>query len=166
MSWRSVRGDDVLVAVTRWTVRLDETGWGDTVLPLPDGSWTDRSTGAVVSGPVPAAELVRRAAGRAAGARRWLNSRCGRRKPDMVRLDVDGTVHPMTRSDDGWWRATVDARAGRPLRLLLDDDPTVLPDPRSPRQPDGVHERSQLWEPGADGLDRRRLGRPSDRRAR
>ncbi|HPY26206.1 MAG TPA: malto-oligosyltrehalose trehalohydrolase, partial [Mycobacterium sp.] len=33
--------------------------------------------------------------------------------------------------------------------FLLDDDPTVLPDPRSARQPDGVHERSQLWDPAA-----------------
>src|SRR6516225_3248505 len=41
------RGDDVLVAVTRWTVRLAQTGWGNTVLPLPDGSWTDTLTGAM-----------------------------------------------------------------------------------------------------------------------
>lgn len=51
------RGPDILVAVTRWTVRLSDTGWGDTVLPLPDGSWTDRLTGAVASGPTSAAEL-------------------------------------------------------------------------------------------------------------
>ena len=51
------RGDDVLVAVTRWTVRLAETGWGNTVLPLPDGSWTDTLTGAMASGPTSAAEL-------------------------------------------------------------------------------------------------------------
>ena len=38
----------------------------------------------------------------------------------------------------------------RPLRLVLDDDPTVLPDPRSPRQPDGVHARSELWSPAPD----------------
>ncbi len=52
-----MRGDDVLVAVTRWTVRLEERGWGDTVLAVPDGSWTDTLTGTVVTGPVPAAEL-------------------------------------------------------------------------------------------------------------
>jgi (1->4)-alpha-D-glucan 1-alpha-D-glucosylmutase len=51
------RGDDVLVAVTRWTVRLAETGWGDTVIPLADGRWTDAMTGAAVSGVTPAAEL-------------------------------------------------------------------------------------------------------------
>ncbi|MFZ1162619.1 malto-oligosyltrehalose synthase [Mycobacterium sp.] len=51
------RGDDVLVAATRWTVQLEQTGWGDTVLTLPDGSWSNALTGAVVSGTTPAAEL-------------------------------------------------------------------------------------------------------------
>ena len=51
------RGDDVLVAVTRWTVHLEDTGWGDTVVGLPDGSWTDALTGAAVSGTVRATEL-------------------------------------------------------------------------------------------------------------
>ena len=51
------RGDDILVAVTRWTVRLREAGWGNTVLPLPDGSWTDALTGATTGGPTSAAEL-------------------------------------------------------------------------------------------------------------
>jgi maltooligosyltrehalose trehalohydrolase len=74
-----------------------------------------------------------------------------------VRLDVDGTLHAMTRSDDGWWRAVVDARPDARYGFVLDpgaseatgnddDDQTVIPDPRSPRQPDGVHERSQLWD--------------------
>ena len=30
-------------------------------------------------------------------------------RPARVRLDLDGALHPMTRSDDAWWRATVDA---------------------------------------------------------
>jgi (1->4)-alpha-D-glucan 1-alpha-D-glucosylmutase len=51
------RGDDVLVAVTRWTVPLEQSGWGDTALTLPDGSWTDVLTGAVVSGATPATKL-------------------------------------------------------------------------------------------------------------
>jgi (1->4)-alpha-D-glucan 1-alpha-D-glucosylmutase len=51
------RGDDVLVAVTRWTVRLEQSGWGDTAVTLPDGSWTNALTGAVVAGTVPATEL-------------------------------------------------------------------------------------------------------------
>ena len=71
-------------------------------------------------------------------------------RPDRVRLDVDGTLHPMTRSGE-WWRADVDARPDARYGFVLDDDPTVLPDPRSPRQPDGVHERSQLWQPAPNG---------------
>lgn len=51
------RGPDILVAVTRWTVRLADTGWGDTVLPLPEGNWVDRLSGAMASGPTSAAEL-------------------------------------------------------------------------------------------------------------
>jgi maltooligosyltrehalose trehalohydrolase len=71
-------------------------------------------------------------------------------KPDQVRLDVDGTLHPMTGTEDGWWRAVVDAPPDARYGFVLDDDPTVLPDPRSPRQPDGVHERSQLWRPATE----------------
>jgi len=70
-------------------------------------------------------------------------------RPERVRVNVDGTLHPMTPSDDGWWRADVDARPDARYGFVLDDDPTVLPDPRSPRQPDGVHERSQLWDASA-----------------
>ncbi|MDT5172445.1 MAG: maltooligosyltrehalose trehalohydrolase, partial [Mycobacterium sp.] len=55
-------------------------------------------------------------------------------KPETVRLDVDGAVYPMTRGRDGWWRATVDASPDARYGYLLDDDPTVLPDPRSSRQ--------------------------------
>ena len=51
------RGDDILVAVTRWTVRLKDTGWGNTVLPLPEGTWKDTLTGAVADGPTSAAQL-------------------------------------------------------------------------------------------------------------
>ncbi|MEB4211879.1 malto-oligosyltrehalose synthase [Mycobacterium sp. 94-17] len=51
------RGEDIVVAVTRWTVRLAETGWGNTVLPLPDGTWKDAMTGAIADGPTSAAQL-------------------------------------------------------------------------------------------------------------
>src|SRR5690625_968172 len=39
------RGTDVLIAVPRLTVRLAETGWADTTLPLPAGTWTDAISG-------------------------------------------------------------------------------------------------------------------------
>ncbi|WP_341684387.1 malto-oligosyltrehalose trehalohydrolase [Nocardia farcinica] len=64
--------------------------------------------------------------------------------PRTVRVEVDGVGHAMTRSPDGWWRAEVAAGEGARYGFLLDDDPTVLPDPRSPRQPDGVHGRSAV----------------------
>ena len=51
------RAGDVVVAVSRWTVRLAETGWGETILPLPGGHWRDRLSGAGHTGPVPAATL-------------------------------------------------------------------------------------------------------------
>ncbi|CAM5734317.1 malto-oligosyltrehalose trehalohydrolase [Mycolicibacterium aubagnense] len=66
--------------------------------------------------------------------------------PQAVALEVDGARYPMRRSDDGWWRATVDVPADAHYGFILDgSDP--LPDPRSPRQPDGVHGLSQLWQP-------------------
>ena len=52
-----------------------------------------------------------------------------------VTLVADGEHLPMTR-DGQWWSSAV-----QPQRygFLIDDDPTVLPDPRSRWQPDGVH---------------------------
>ena len=72
-------------------------------------------------------------------------------RPDRVRLLADGRVHDMERDDDGWWRAEVP----RPVAgdgevdygFLLDDDPTPRPDPRSRRQPDGVHGLSRTYDP-------------------
>jgi (1->4)-alpha-D-glucan 1-alpha-D-glucosylmutase len=52
-----LRGEDVLVAVSRWTVRLADSGWGDTTLAVPDGTWTDVLTGTAYSGRVQAAGL-------------------------------------------------------------------------------------------------------------
>lgn len=81
-------------------------------------------------------------------------------KPGLVRLDVDGRLHAMMRGDDSWWRATVDAAPDARYGFVLGDDSTVLPDPRSPRQPDGVHERSQLWDSAAvTGTDQGWAGR-------
>lgn len=51
------RGTDVVVAVSRWTVRLQGTGWGDTVVGLPSGTWSDALSGVRHSGLVPAADL-------------------------------------------------------------------------------------------------------------
>lgn len=52
-----LRGRDVIVAVTRLTVSLAETGWADTTVGLPAGDWTDRLTGRAHSGSVLAEDL-------------------------------------------------------------------------------------------------------------
>jgi (1->4)-alpha-D-glucan 1-alpha-D-glucosylmutase len=52
-----LRADDVLTAVTRHSVLLSETGWGDTALALPDGVWADRIAGGRCSGRVLASDL-------------------------------------------------------------------------------------------------------------
>jgi (1->4)-alpha-D-glucan 1-alpha-D-glucosylmutase len=52
-----LRGEDVLVAVSRWTVRLGETGWGATTIGLPSGTWTDRIAGQRHQGRVLVADL-------------------------------------------------------------------------------------------------------------
>ncbi len=67
---------------------------------------------------------------------------------DRVRVLVDGTTRPMVRDDAGWWRATVaEAGPSSSYAFLLDDDPTPLPDPRSLRQPAGVHGASRVYDP-------------------
>jgi maltooligosyltrehalose trehalohydrolase len=80
--------------------------------------------------------------------------------PDRVALvlrpagepEQDLIVIKMEADEEGWWRpsealpgfAEDDVRYG----YLLDDAPTPLPDPRSRRQPDGVHALSQTFDPG------------------
>ncbi|GAA4754443.1 malto-oligosyltrehalose trehalohydrolase [Modestobacter marinus] len=69
--------------------------------------------------------------------------------PERVRLQVDGGVHDMQRDDAGWWHATVAASPEADYGYLLDDDPTPRPDPRSRRQPEGVHGLSRRFDPAA-----------------
>ena len=52
-----LRGEDVLVAVSRWTVRLGDSGWEDTTVALPEGEWIDVLSNAQRRGTVPAGEL-------------------------------------------------------------------------------------------------------------
>ncbi|GAA2819425.1 malto-oligosyltrehalose trehalohydrolase [Crossiella cryophila] len=65
-------------------------------------------------------------------------------KAERVRLRLDEATHDLTRQHDGWWRPA-EPLSGNDYGYLLDDDPTVLPDPRSLRQPNGVHERSRVY---------------------
>ena len=47
----------------------------------------------------------------------------------------------------GWWMLEVaETSCGDDYAFLIDDDPTPYPDPRSPRQPNGVHGMSRLYD--------------------
>jgi (1->4)-alpha-D-glucan 1-alpha-D-glucosylmutase len=52
-----LRGSDVITAATRHSIRLAETGWDDTLLPLPAGTWQDRLGAGRFSGQVSPADL-------------------------------------------------------------------------------------------------------------
>jgi maltooligosyltrehalose trehalohydrolase len=74
--------------------------------------------------------------------------------PVNVGAKVGATVE-MTRGDDDWWvpAGPVPDLTGHPGEVdygyLLDDGDTPRPDPRSRRQPAGVHQRSRTFDPGA-----------------
>ena len=52
-------GSDAITAVTRHSVRLAETGWDETSLTLPAGTWRDRLGGsAQFSGTISVADLL------------------------------------------------------------------------------------------------------------
>src|SRR5689334_16671844 len=74
-------------------------------------------------------------------------------KPQRVRLLVAGETVAMVRADDGWWTPSEpvpDATQGDvDYGYLLDDEETPRPDPRSRRQPDGVHGLSRTYDAGA-----------------
>jgi maltooligosyltrehalose trehalohydrolase len=71
-----------------------------------------------------------------------------------VRLSVgdreSATVVKMRRLDGGWWTPVGPLPEGDvDYGYLLDDDETPLPDPRSRRQPSGVHQRSRTFDPSS-----------------
>ncbi|MDH2442667.1 malto-oligosyltrehalose trehalohydrolase [Amnibacterium sp. CER49] len=74
-------------------------------------------------------------------------------KPERVRVRVQGREHELVRGDDGWWSPRegelTDVAPDAEYGYLLGDDDRLLPDPRSRRQPRGVHEASQRFDPGA-----------------
>jgi maltooligosyltrehalose trehalohydrolase len=73
--------------------------------------------------------------------------------PSRLRLSVAGETVEMVRGADDWW-APADAvpdPAGQEVDYgyLIDDSDTPLPDPRSRRQPGGVHDLSRTFDPSA-----------------
>ena len=70
--------------------------------------------------------------------------------PSRVRLSVGDDVLPMERGADGWWSPAGEVPVGEvDYGYLLDERPDPLPDPRSRRQPQGVHGRSRTVDPDA-----------------
>ena len=106
------------------------------------------------AGRSPPSGTAGRASGRAAGEGALMATR-GRFDvwapiPRRVRLSVGDDVVPMRATDGGWWTPDAEVPDGEvDYGYLLDDDDKVLPDPRSRRQPAGVHERSRTFDPAA-----------------
>ena len=136
-------------------------GWGDTSLALPPGEWVDAVSGRPVPpGSVlladllshhPVALLVQQTPAEHTPA----SATHGRFDvwaplPERVTLRVAGTDVPMERGADDWWRPAgpvPDVPAeGVDYGYLVDDDPEPKPDPRSRRQPDGVHGLSRTFD--------------------
>ena len=73
--------------------------------------------------------------------------------PSRVRVVSDGTTTELVRDAEGWWSPAsgdlTDVAADARYGYLLDDADRPVPDPRSRRQPQGVHEPSQRFDPAA-----------------
>ena len=69
-------------------------------------------------------------------------------KAKNVFVKVGDNLHALVGPDvRGWWKTTVeDAGPGTDYGFQLGDDPAIYPDPRSGRQPNGVHGLSQLYD--------------------
>ena len=81
-----------------------------------------------------------------------------------IRLVVDGETHPLTPDGDrrGWWVSGVEKKDGQRYGFQLFDGNTwsdTIPDPRSRRQPDGVHGLSQVYEDHFQWSDEEWTGR-------
>jgi maltooligosyltrehalose trehalohydrolase len=62
-----------------------------------------------------------------------------------VRIRTGGRDEPMTAAADGWW-AGPELAPDTDYAFVLDDEDEPLPDPRSRRQPDGVHGLSRTYD--------------------
>ena len=78
--------------------------------------------------------------------------------PDVsaITLVADGSEYPMSQRGGGWWTASAAPAGGEvDYGYLPGTDTTPLPDPRSRRQPAGVHSLSRTFDPSthdwADG---------------
>lgn len=163
------RGGAITLA-TRLPAGLAERGgWGDTRVALRPGRWRDVLTGTVhelapptdESGAVSAdgaAEVL--VADLLAGLPVALLVALPEPARDRTRFDVwaplperitlvIGERHiPMAKHHDDWWSPTEPVPSGHvDYGFLVDDNPSVLPDPRSRWQPHGVHGPTRTFDP-------------------
>jgi maltooligosyltrehalose trehalohydrolase len=74
-------------------------------------------------------------------------------EPGQMGQGAEWTV-PLESQADGWYAADVpEAQLGRDYGFLLNDAEPLLPDPRSRRQPFGVHGPSRFYDAGYEWLD-------------
>ena len=74
-------------------------------------------------------------------------------EPGRMGEGAEWTV-PLDPRKDGWYAADVpEARPGRDYGFLLNDTEPLLPDPRSRRQPFGVHGPSRFYDTAWDWMD-------------
>ncbi|MEI2777962.1 MAG: malto-oligosyltrehalose synthase [Tetrasphaera sp.] len=154
------RGGAVTVA-TRLPIGLAARGgWGDTRLDLPAGRWRDAVTGNLVESDGEGVTVADVLAEFPVALLLHLPEQPGARGrfdvwapiPQRVTLVVGDRELPMRRGSGHWWTPSrpVDVPAGGvDYGYRLDEDPMVLPDPRSRCQPSGVHALSRTWEPTA-----------------
>ena len=71
--------------------------------------------------------------------------------PKQITAKAGDVAAPMSGPDErGWWRAAVeDAGPGTDYGFLLDGGADAFPDPRSERQPHGVHGLSRVYDQAA-----------------
>jgi len=157
----------VVAVTTRLPIGLRAAGgWGDTTLPLPGGAWVDLMTGRRWRGTVPVGELL-------AGYPVALLTRdeSGSHGPfdvwapraSTIALSIGDRTVPMERDGADWWHPVgpVPVSGEVDYGYLVDGAETAVPDPRSRRQPHGVHARSRTFDASAySWKDEEWTGRP------
>ena len=113
-------------------------------------------------------DLPRRAADQGHPDEPRLRSTSGHRPRSGCDSSLGEALVEMTPTTGGWWSPgdnVPDPRTGTSTTATCSATTTrVLPDPRSRRQPLGVHERSRSFDPAAHDLAGRRVDRPAARR--
>src|SRR5215469_14934240 len=69
-------------------------------------------------------------------------------KAQKLSVQIGDDAYAMTGpTEKGWWSAQVEsAQPGDDYAVLVNDDPTPYPDPRSLWQPDDVHGPSRIYD--------------------